>query len=77
MKRNVSYMFDYDKLNEAVNIYQKKYNAAVERMKHALTCNERHAWSRRAKTYKKMRDLLFHPEQADRWVAKREGGTTA
>ena len=67
------YMFDYDKLNEAVNIYQKKYNDAVERMKKALTCDERFAWSRRAKTYKKMRDMLFHPEQADRWVSKHEG----
>ena len=77
MKTNASYMFDYDKLNEAVNIYQKKYNDAVECMKKSLTCDERFAWSRQAKMYKKMRDLLFHPEQADRWVAKREGGMTA
>ena len=63
------YMFDYDKLNEAVNLYQKKYNAAMECMKKSLTCDERLAWSRRAKMYKKMRDMLFHPEQANRWVA--------
>ena len=65
------YMFDYDKLNDAVNHYQQKYNDAVECMKNALTCDERFAWSRQAKMYKKMRDLLFHPEQADRWVAKK------
>lgn len=68
MKRNYAYMVDYDKLNEAVNLYQKKYNDAVERMKTALSCEERHAWSRQAKMYKKMRDMLFHPEQADNWV---------
>ena len=73
MKTNAVYMFDYDKLNEAANYYQKKYNSAVKHMKSALTCEERHAWSRTAKLYKKMRDLLFHPEQADRWVAKHEG----
>ena len=70
------YMFDYEKLNEAVNIYQQKYNDAMECMKKSLTCDERHAWSRQAKMYKKMRDLLFHPEQANRWVAKHEGGAT-
>lgn len=62
------YMLDYEQLNEAVNIYQQKYNDAIERMKKSLTCDERHAWSRQAKMYKKMRDLLFHPEQADKWV---------
>ena len=70
MKRNSVYMFDYEKLNEAVNIYQPKYNDAMECMKKSLTCDERHAWSRQAKMYKKMRDLLFHPEQANRWVEK-------
>ena len=70
MKRNSVYMFDYEKLNEAVNIYQQKYNDAMECMKKSLTCDERHAWSRQAKMYKKMRDLLFHPEQANRWVEK-------
>ena len=73
MKRNSVYMFDCEKLNDAVNYYQKKYNSAVKHMKNALTCEERHDWSRTAKLYKKMRDLLFHPEQADRWVAKHEG----
>lgn len=68
-----NYIFDYDKLNDAVNIYQKKYNDAVECMKKSLTCDERHAWSRQAKMYKKMRDLLFHPEQANRWISKHEG----
>ena len=62
------YMFDYDKLNEAVNLYQTKYNEAVECMKKSLTCDERFSWSRKAKMYKKMRDMLFHPEQADNWV---------
>ena len=71
MKTNDVYMFDYEKLNDAVNLYQQKYNDAVECMKNALTCDERHAWSRQAKMYKKMRDLLFHPEQANRWVEKR------
>ena len=70
MKRNSVYMFDYDKLNEAVNLYQQKYNDAVECMEKSLTCDGRHAWSRQAKMYKKMRDLLFHPEQANRWVEK-------
>ena len=64
------YMFDYDKLNEAVNLYQTKYNDAIERMKKSLTCDERFSWSRKAKMYKKMRDMLFHPEQADKWVEK-------
>ena len=68
MKRNSVYMLDYDKLNEAVNLYQTKYNDAIERMKKSLTCDERFAWSRQAKLYKRMRDLLFHPEQADNWV---------
>lgn len=68
MKRNSIYMLDYDKLNEAVNHYQQKYNDAIERMKKSLTCDERFSWSRKAKMYKKMRDLLFHPEQADKWV---------
>lgn len=76
MKRNSVYMLDYDKLNDAVNHYQQKYNDAVECMKKALTCEERFAWSRQAKMYKKMRDLLFHPEQANRWVAKHEGDAT-
>ena len=67
------YMFDYDKLNDAVNLYQKKYNDAMECMKKALTCEDRFAWSHQAKMYKKMRDMLFHPEQANRWVAKHEG----
>lgn len=67
-----NYMFDCDKLNDAVNLYQKKYNDAMEYMKKSLTCDERFAWSRQAKMYKKMRDLLFHPEQANRWVAKHE-----
>ena len=67
------YMFDYDKLNEAVNNYQKKYNDALECMKKSLTCDERFAWSIQAKMYKKMRDMLFHPEQADGWVSKHEG----
>ena len=70
------YIFDYDKLNEAVNIYQQKYNDAVACMKKSLTCDERFVWSRQAKMYKKMRDMLFHPEQADRWVAKHEGDAT-
>ena len=70
MKSNSVYMFDYDKLNDAVNLYQKKYNDAMECMKKSLTCDERHAWSRQAKMYKKMRDMLFHPEQANRWVEK-------
>ena len=62
------YMVDYEQLNEAVNLYQTKYNDAIEHMKKSLTCDERHAWSRQAKMYKKMRDLLFHPEQADKLV---------
>ena len=66
----IQYMFDYEKLNDAVNLYQKKYNDAVACMKKSLTCEERFAWSRQAKMYKKMRDLLFHPEQAERWVEK-------
>lgn len=67
------YMFDYDKLAEAVNQFQRKYDDAMECMKNALTCKERLMWSRQAKLYKKMRDMLFHPEQANRWVAKHEG----
>ena len=62
------YMVDYEQLNEAVNHYQTKYNDAVECMKKSLTCDERFAWSRKAKTYKKMRDMLFHPDKADSWV---------
>ena len=62
------YMVDYEQLNEAVNLYQKKYNDAIERMKKSLTCDERFSWSRKAKMYKKLRDLLFHPKQADNWV---------
>ena len=58
------YMLDYDKLSEAVNLYQTKYNDAIECMKKSLTCDERHAWSRKAKMYKKMRDMLFHPDKA-------------
>lgn len=68
MKTNAVYMLDYDKLNEAVNLYQKKYNDAVERMKKSLTCDERLAWSRQAKLYKKLRDLLFHPDQAEKFA---------
>lgn len=68
-----NYMFDYDKLAEAVNQFQRKYDDAMECMKNALTCEERLMWSRQAKLYKKMRDMLFHPEQANRWVAKHEG----
>ena len=64
------YIVDYDKLNEAINLYQQKYNDAIECMKKSLTCSERFSWSRRAKLYKKMRDMLFHPEQADKWVDK-------
>ena len=58
------YMVDYDKLNEAVNLYQTKYNDAIECMKKSLTCDERFAWSRKAKMYRKMRDMLFHPDRA-------------
>lgn len=68
MKRNSVYIVDYDKLNEAVNRYQQKYNDAIERMKESLTCDERHYWSRQAKLYKKMRDLLFHPDQAEKFA---------
>lgn len=68
MKRNSVYMVDYDKLNEAVNLYQTKYNDAIECMKKSLTCDERHYWSRQAKLYKKMRDLLFHPDQAEKFA---------
>ena len=68
MKRNSVYMVDYEQLNEAVNLYQTKYNDAIERMKKSLTCDERFSWSRKAKMYKKLRYLLFHPEQADKWV---------
>lgn len=68
MKRNSVYMLDYDKLNEAVNRYQQKYNDAIECMKKSLTCDERHYWSRQAKLYKKMRDLLFHPDQAEKFA---------
>ena len=62
------YMVDYEQLNEAVNLYQTKYNDAIERMKKSLTCDERFSWSRKAKMYKKLRDLLFHPEQANKLV---------
>ena len=62
------YMVDYEQLNEAVNLYQTKYNDAIERMKKSLTCDERFSWSRKAKMYNKLRDLLLHPEQADKWV---------
>ena len=68
MKRNSVYMVDYEKLNEAVNHYQTKYNDAVECMKKSLTCDERLAWSRQAKLYKKLRDLLFHPDQAEKFA---------
>ena len=68
MKRNSVYMVDYDKLNEAVNLYQQKYNDAIECMNKSLTCDERFAQSRKAKMYKKMRDMLFHPDQAGKWV---------
>ena len=36
MKRNSVYMLDYDKLNEAVNLYQTKYNDAIECMKNCF-----------------------------------------
>ena len=39
MKRNSVYMLDYEQLNEAVNLYQTKYNDAIERMKKSLTCD--------------------------------------
>ena len=67
-----NYIFNYDKLIEAVNIFQRKYDDAMECMKNALTCEERIRFSRQAKTYKKMRDLLFHSEKADRWISKHE-----
>ena len=68
-----NYIFNYDKLVEAVNIFQRKYDDAMQCMKNALTCEERVMWSRQAKTYKKMRDLLFHPEKAYRWISRHEG----
>ena len=68
MKRNSVYIVDYDKLNEAVNLYQTKYNDAIECMKKSLTCDERFSWSRKAKMYKKLRDLLFHPDQAKKFA---------
>ena len=67
-----NYIFDYDKLIEAVNTFQNKYDDAKDCMKKALTCKERLMWSRQAKMYKKMRDLLFHPEKAYRWISKHE-----
>lgn len=71
MKNDENYIFNYDKLIEAVNKFQQKYDDAVISMKNALTCKERIMWSRQAKTYKKMRDMLFHPEKAYRWISKR------
>ena len=68
-----NYIFNYDKLVEAVNVFQRKYDDAIDCMKNSLTCEERVMWSRQAKTYKKMRDLLFHPEKAYRLISKHEG----
>lgn len=67
-----NYIFNYDKLVEAVNIFQRKYDDAIDSMKNALTCEERIRCSRQAKMYKKMRDLLFHPDKAYRWISKHE-----
>lgn len=65
-----SYMIDYEKLADALNIYQQRISSIDREIKEARLCNDRIQLSRRKKRLKHMQRLLFNPERAYAFIEK-------